>query len=120
VRNQKVGGFGEDMATHFLEEKGYQVLDRNVKALNGEIDLIATKGERLHFVEIKTRLDDQFGKAIHAIPEHKQKQIKKVAKALWYTRKDWQQYVPYYSVIAIDKNIESGTLDMEWIEDAFQ
>ena len=50
-----LGRYGEDRATRFLENAGYQVVERNYRYLKAEIDLIARKGGVLAIVEVKTR-----------------------------------------------------------------
>lgn len=51
---------GEEMAAQWLETKGYTILQRNMRFRNGEIDLIARDGQRLVFVEVKTRSGKRF------------------------------------------------------------
>jgi len=51
------GNIAEDKATLFLEERGYFVAERNFYSRFGEIDIIATKDDVLHFVEVKSGED---------------------------------------------------------------
>jgi putative endonuclease len=51
---QKIGKIGEDATCKFLKDKGYKIIDRNYLKKWGEIDVVAKKGDILHFVEIKT------------------------------------------------------------------
>ncbi len=51
------GNIAEDKAALFLTEKGYFVVERNFYARFGEIDIIATKEDVLHFVEVKSGED---------------------------------------------------------------
>lgn len=41
------GNRGEDIATKFLEQKGYVILERNYRALGTEIDIIARDKDEL-------------------------------------------------------------------------
>jgi putative endonuclease len=50
------GRFAELFAAAALMAKGYRILGRNVKTRAGEIDIIAVRGQRLAFVEVKRRL----------------------------------------------------------------
>lgn len=50
------GRFAELIAAVALMAKGYRILGRNVKTRAGEIDIIAVRGKRLAFVEVKRRL----------------------------------------------------------------
>jgi len=49
------GRSGEDLAAEFLERRGFVVLHRNYRCRAGEIDLVALKGKRLAFIEVKRR-----------------------------------------------------------------
>ncbi len=52
---KKFGDQSEDLATLFLEQEGFVVVERNYFARKlGEIDIIAMKGEVLHFIEVKS------------------------------------------------------------------
>ena len=43
----------EDKAAKFLEERGFEIVERNFHSKFGEIDIIARHGDILHFVEVK-------------------------------------------------------------------
>ena len=45
---------GEDIASKYLENKGYVVVERNYLRPWGEIDIVALKSGKLYFVEVKT------------------------------------------------------------------
>ncbi len=49
------GRLAELFAAAALIAKGYRILGRNVKTRAGEIDIIAVRGQRLAFVEVKRR-----------------------------------------------------------------
>jgi putative endonuclease len=65
--NQWLGRYGEDRALNYLISLGYQILERNWRGKQGEIDLIARDGERLVFIEVKTRSSNDFGHPLEAI-----------------------------------------------------
>ena len=49
------GDVSEDLATLFLEQEGYVIIERNYFARKlGEIDIIAMKDKVLHFIEVKS------------------------------------------------------------------
>lgn len=50
---QKVGKLGEDVAEKFLVKHGFSILDRNYTKKWGEIDIVAEKGNVIHFIEVK-------------------------------------------------------------------
>lgn len=49
-----VGDLGEDLVCQYVIDKGYIVLERNYLRPWGEIDIVAIKDNRLHFIEVKT------------------------------------------------------------------
>ena len=58
VSSYQKGQKGENRAAAYLRLRGYRVLERNYRVPQGEIDLIARKGDALVFVEVKARKDD--------------------------------------------------------------
>ena len=54
TEKRKIGDFGERIAEMFLVKRGYKVIEKNYLKKWGEIDLIAEKGDKLHFVEVKS------------------------------------------------------------------
>ena len=58
AEKNETGKQGEIAAQKYLEEKGYQVLETNWRFHHYELDIIATDGEELIIVEVKTRSDN--------------------------------------------------------------
>lgn len=115
---RQVGEWGETVAADYLIEKGYDVIARNLSCFLGEIDLVATRGDSLFFVEIKLRLNDEFGSALEAVSPAKQGKIRRVAEYFLTQKSEWQKLMPFFSVIAIDA-LEGGNLNIEFLPDAF-
>ena len=69
------GLFGEELACHELEQRGYVILTRRYRTKHGEIDIIARYGECLVFVEVKARHDGSFGDPEEAVTLRKQQQL---------------------------------------------
>ncbi|MBS3902785.1 MAG: YraN family protein [Anaplasmataceae bacterium] len=53
-KNKEKGDIGEEIASNFLKNKGYNILARNIATKYGEIDIIAEYCEVLIFVEVKS------------------------------------------------------------------
>ena len=49
------GKLGEDFTADYLVKNGYDIITRNYRKPCGEIDIVASKGDILVFVEVKTR-----------------------------------------------------------------
>lgn len=50
----KVGKVGEEVAAKFLVQNGFEIKERNYSKKWGELDIVAIKDDKLHFVEVKT------------------------------------------------------------------
>jgi len=76
---------GEDLASEYLAQHGYTILERNFRTRNGEIDIIAvtndekTKEHVLVFVEVKTRTSYRYGIPLEAITYQKLQSLLKTA-----------------------------------------
>lgn len=53
-----LGAFGEELAARYLENRGFEVVGRNVRTAYGEADIVCRDGSELVLVEVKTRLGD--------------------------------------------------------------
>lgn len=100
------GKKGEDLASEFLRNKGYTILQRNFRAERGEIDLIATKENFLVFVEVKRRKNNFFGFPEEAVNAQKEEMILNTAQ-FFLDRNEWEGEIRF-DIIAItgDKEIE--------------
>lgn len=81
-RNRAVlGAEGEKRAARYLEQRGYRIVGRNVRADRVEIDLIAWRARILVFVEVKTRQSQRYGAAELAVDARKQARLVRGAQA---------------------------------------
>ena len=78
--SQTLGILGEELAYHFLLQKGYRVLLKNYECNSGEIDLIAKENGFLVFIEVKTRSSDERGLPVEAVTYHKRTQLVRAAQ----------------------------------------
>jgi putative endonuclease len=63
----ELGRHGEELAVGFLRAQGLQILDRNWRCRDGEIDVLACDGATLVLVEVKTRSGRTHGTALEAV-----------------------------------------------------
>mgnify|MGYP001819661610 CR=1 FL=1 len=76
---RELGRKGEDVAARFLEARGWRILGRNVRLGRREVDVIATRGQVLAFVEVKSRSGEGYGDPLEAITEKKRQEIARAA-----------------------------------------
>lgn len=75
------GQRAEDAVAHLYASQGYTILQRNFRSRHGEIDLIAAKKNKLHFIEVKARSDDRYVSPQEAVSAWKRRRIRLTA---WY------------------------------------
>ncbi len=96
-----LGRRGEDIAVEFLCERGYQIVARNWRCREGELDVIARDEDTLVVVEVRTRRGTRFGSPEESITPAKQEHL--IAAAQSYLQEagfeeaDWR-----IDVIAIE------------------
>jgi len=55
------GKLGEQMAAGYFTQAGYSIIEKNWRHSHWEVDIIASKNNVLHFIEVKTRRTKKFG-----------------------------------------------------------
>jgi putative endonuclease len=96
------GRTGEDIATNFLEAKGYKIRKRNFHfGRTAEIDIVAMLDDLCVFVEVKMRTNDKYGNPLESITPAKQKKIKRAAEGFLYVNK-LQNTPCRFDVIVLD------------------
>lgn len=110
----QVGKEGEERAIVFLKQKGYRIIDRNVGYRWGEIDIIASDGGELVFVEVRTRSAGWIMPPDRTVGPDKIKKLKRCAR-IWT---EDRMYSGFWRIdlIAISLSKE-GTLSVEHIKD---
>lgn len=79
-RNLALGSFGESRVADFRLQQGDEILDRNWRVREGEIDLISLdKAGTFHFIEVKTRSSLAFGHPFESISQVKLLRMQRLA-----------------------------------------
>ena len=77
---QRTGAFGEEITVRFVTERGDEILDRNWRIREGEIDVISLSTDGVfHFIEVKTRSSLAFGHPFEAINRDKAHRMQRLA-----------------------------------------
>ena len=117
LTRQLLGKKAEAAAERFLREKGYRILDRNVRVGRGELDIVARMGETLVFVEVKARRTDHYGGVAHAVTARKERQLIQLA-ARYLARHHLERQPCRFDVLLYDAGAPAPVL--EHIENAFE
>ena len=77
---QRTGAFGEEVTVRYVTERGDEILDRNWRIREGEIDVISLSADGIfHFIEVKTRSSLAFGHPFEAINRDKAHRMQRLA-----------------------------------------
>ena len=116
-RAQKFGKQSENLAAHYLQLKGYRILESNYRNRIGEIDIIAREGAALVFIEVKARKTGRYGSPKTAVTPAKQAKIANTALA--YLKETGQMgSKARFDVVAIDARYDPP--DIEVVKNAFE
>ena len=95
-----VGRYGEDVAAQHVLRAGWQVLDRNWRCREGELDLVGLDGDELVVVEVKTRRSTAYGHPAEAVTRLKLARVRRLAAA-WLAAHDLRVASVRVDVIAV-------------------
>ncbi len=111
------GRYFEALAEVLLKKRGWRVLDRNVRFLHKEIDLVVEKDGLVAFVEVKGRSGPAFGHPLEAITWRKRRAISIVANA-WIARSDFRARSYRFDAVSV-RIMPGGVVDLEHVEGAW-
>ena len=83
-RRRALGASGEEAVASWYVDRGYEIVVRNWRCREGELDLIVRDGRAFVFCEVKTRTSDAFGSPAEAVNRAKQERLRRLA-ARWLT-----------------------------------
>ena len=111
----EIGKEGEETAARYLEEKKYSILERNWRYRHKEIDIIASRDNRIIIVEVKVRKSIGGERLEEHINRKKQRYLISAANAFMLKRK--LDKAVRFDIILLTG--QSGDFTLEHIEDAF-
>lgn len=85
----------------YLEAKGHEILFRNFKTKQYEIDIISKKSDGIYFTEVKYRKNSQYGEPLDFVDQKKHKQMEFAAKAFLRTHAEFSISVPYLAAASV-------------------
>ena len=113
--HNELGIRGENLAVNLLEQKGFEVLDRNWRWGRYEVDVVARQKDMLIIAEVKTRQSNHFGEPEEFVSMAQQKRLVESANA--YIEKHDLDLEVRFDIISIIYN--SRQRKVHHIEDAF-
>ena len=111
--SQKKGELGEDIACRYLACKGYSILERNYTRRCGEIDIVARKGKKLHFVEVKACIKGSSMRPLDNMHPVKMAKLRSVILVYLSQRRsmEWQ-----FDIVLVDMDMTSKLARVRMLE----
>jgi putative endonuclease len=99
-KTQEIGAEGENAATEWLESEGFAVVARNWRSGKYELDIVATRFDVIHFIEVKTRAGESWETPEASMTAEKQRAFRRAVQ-LWLAQNP-TEFEPQMDLIAID------------------
>jgi len=113
-----IGKIGEKIALQYLQNKGYQFIEKNFYCRFGEIDLIFKKNEKIIFVEVKTRIGEKKGKPYEAINFYKLQDLKRAIN-FYLLKKNYFHYKLSLEVVSVILNSDLSLKEIKHFSELF-
>ncbi len=123
VNTTSIGNKGEDIACDFLRKNKFKICERNFQNAQGrkigEIDIVATKGKQLHFIEVKTRLasDDDILPESNITPI-KLHNLQRIAQ-IYITANNLWEAEQHFDAVSITLNMDTRKAKIKYLPDIF-
>lgn len=113
-----IGILGEQLACTWLRAQGFVILEQNYRLRKLEVDIIAQRGQFIHFIEVKTRSSTSFGEPEQFVDTQKLEHMKSVAVQYLEEHPQLQELWPQYDIIAITR-YANNRHQIHYIRDIF-
>ncbi len=113
---QDIGVKGEQLAAEWLIQQGYSILQRNWRLSHYEIDIVASKDDMLHFIEVKSRFFSPHSNPEDSVGKKKFQHMQRAGDyyLLLNPGHEWIQY----DVLAVTFH-KNGMVEYFLLEDVF-
>ncbi len=111
------GKYGETLAVAYFSEKGYNIIHQNWRNARFEVDIIASKTDTLHFIEVKTRRTKKFGLPEESVSPKKIKNLIDASAIYLHENPQWIKIQFDVLAITLGKSVEENEYFL--IEDVY-
>lgn len=99
AKHLDTGRKGEELAAEWLLAQGFVILHQNWKHSYFELDIIASKDNILHFIEVKTRTTDTYGYPEEGVTAKKLERLMNAGEEFLYQHSEWKRI--QYNILSI-------------------
>ncbi len=114
-----LGKRAEEAAASFLETSGFVVLARNLRMGRLELDLVVRKRELIAVVEVRTRSEGAWVRAMDSIDWRKRQRVRRAGERLWRARFQRDPSVERMRFDIVTVSFEAGLPTCEHVPAAF-
>lgn len=114
----KAGVWGEIYTARYLRDNKYEILTTNYICSFGETDIVAQKGGKLHFIEVKARDVDTLTRPADAVDENKQTRLRLTANH--FMTVFGKECVSVFDVSEVYLDADYKLVKLNYIPDAFE
>lgn len=116
LNKKEKGKFFQQIAEEYLKRKKYKIIDRNFLWKKGEIDIIAKKDDKIIFIEVRGKENEDI-RGYETVDLKKQKRIIETAKFYLESKNLYGKKDVRFDVISI--NLKDEKIELEHFENAF-
>lgn len=115
---QEIRKWGENLACQYLEKNNYEIVEKNFKCYQGEIDIIAKdkKKNEFVFIQVKTSSDLRYGNPTELLEKQEQKYIKQAVQN-YFCKNNFEFQESRFDMIEV--LIERNKAKVKHIEEVF-
>jgi putative endonuclease len=117
AKHNDTGKIGEALALTWFTEKGYTIMHNNWRHKNLEVDIIASKKNILHFIEVKAVSTLQYGNPEEKITEKKIRNLINASEEYLFQNPQWQRI--QFDVLSITM-LPNVAVEYFLIEDVYE
>lgn len=110
-----LGKWGEDVAARYLVDNGYRIIQRDWKSGHRDIDIVASNGKVVVFVEVKTRRNRLYAEPITSVDYRKMQNLRVAMNH--YIKSNRMDKPCRFDVITVIGMPEDPTPEVNHIED---
>ncbi len=99
AKHNEVGILGETLAIEYFIKNGYKLIHKNWRKGHWELDLIVSKNDILHFVEVKTKTSNKYGYPEDEVTVSKFRYLTSAAEEYIYENRNWKRI--QFDILAI-------------------
>lgn len=116
AEHNKTGNLGEMMAVEYLAGKGFNIMHQNWRHSHWEVDIIASRDDILHFIEVKTRRTKKFGYPEESVSAKKIRNLINASEEYLYQFPRWKRI--QFDILSITI-IKDEPVEYFFIEDVY-